>query len=98
MKFFISYLITFSCWASPINIFHEGPINEAEALKSILTLDYQVPEELIHLNRIDICETMKPIGKLDMCLKNNGDLYMVSVDREFIDESLKVFRAQQERL
>lgn len=93
MKFFISSLICLNCWASPINIFHEDSIKEANALKVILTSDYSVPDELIGVNKIDICEKAKPIGQLDMCLKNNGDLYLVSVNREFIDESLKVFRA-----
>ena len=61
--------------------------------KDILMTDYLIPEELITFKITRNCEELKGVGKLDLCLKNNGDLLMVSVDREFINESLKVFQA-----
>lgn len=93
MKFVISLFISLNAFASPINLFHEGEVAEAQVYKDILIRDYMIPEDLILIREITKCEGMKRVGKLDLCLKNNGDLYMVSVDREFINESLKVFRA-----
>ena len=93
MKFVISLLITTSALASPIHVFFENEKSEAEIYKSILMKDYMIPEDLIVLKETNKCEGLRPAGKLDLCLKNNGDLYMVSVDREFINESLKVFMA-----
>ena len=93
MKFVISCLICLNAYASPINVFHEGEGNDAKIYRDILINEYMIPEDLIGVRNTQSCEGMKPVGKLDFCLKNNGDLYMVSVDREFINESLKVFRA-----
>lgn len=93
MKFVISFLFAMNAYASPIQLFHEGDSTEALMYKEILINDYLIPEDLIRVRGTRECEKIKPIGKLDLCLKNNGDLYMVSVDREFINESLKVFRA-----
>lgn len=93
MKFVISFLLTLNAYASPINVFHEGEDKDAKIYREILINDYLIPEDLIGIRNIQKCEKMKPAGKLDFCLKNNGDLIMVSVDREFINESLKVFRA-----
>jgi hypothetical protein len=61
--------------------------------KDILIQNYKIPEELIAIKSIEKCEELRSEGKLDLCLKDNGDLYLVSVDHEFINESLKVFRA-----
>ena len=93
MKFVISFLICLNAYASPINVFHEGEDKDAKIYRDILINEYMIPEDLIGFRSTQSCEGMKPVGKLDFCLKNNGDLYMVSVDREFINESLKVFRA-----
>lgn len=98
MKFVISFLLSIQCYgnkcyASPINIFHEGNSADAGMYRDILKNDYSIPEDLIELKTTNGCETQKTKGKLDLCLKNNGDLYVVSVDRKFIDESLKVFQA-----
>lgn len=93
MKFAISFLLTLNVYASPIHLFYEGNNEEALMYKEILIKDYLIPEDLIMVRGTRECEKIKPAGKLDLCLKNNGDLYMVSVDREFINESLKVFRA-----
>jgi hypothetical protein len=82
-----------SAIASPINLFYEGTSKEAKMYRNILMTDYQIPEELISMKPIRTCEALKAEGKLDLCLKNNGDLLMVSVDRGFINESLKVFQA-----
>lgn len=93
MKYVISLFITFSAYASPIHVFHEGQDADAKIYQEILVKEYMIPEDLIKVRSTKTCEGMRPEGKLDLCLKNNGDLYMVSVDREFINESLKVFRA-----
>jgi hypothetical protein len=92
MKFFIS-LVSFSTLASPIHIFHEHRPERAHIVKSIFLEKYSVPEELVTLKITDSCEGLAKGGKLDLCLKNNGDLKVVSVDRGFISESLKIFQA-----
>lgn len=93
MKFVISLLVSLNVYASPIHLFHEGDYQDAAIYRDILINEYLVPDDLIVIRKSERCELMRPAGKLDLCLKNNGDLYMVSVDREFINESLKVFRA-----
>lgn len=93
MRFIISLFITLEAIASPINLSYEGTHDEAQMYREILMKDYLIPDYLISLKRIDECNEMKAEGKLDLCLKNNGDLLLVSVDRAFINESLKVFRA-----
>lgn len=93
MKYVISFFISVSAFASPIHLFYENESSDALIYREILMKDYQIPEELILMKKISRCESLKAAGKLDLCLKNNGDLYMVSVDREFINESLKVFQA-----
>ena len=93
MKFVISFCFCFNVIASPIHLFYEGDMGEAQMLKDILMKDYQIPEELISLKGTRGCDEIKENGKLDLCLKNNGDLIVVSVDRNFINESLKVFQA-----
>lgn len=93
MKFVISLLIAGSAYASPIHLFHEGSESDAIIYRDILVSEYKIPEELILTKKVEKCEWQKARGKLDLCLKNNGDLYLVSVDREFINESLKVFAA-----
>ncbi len=93
MKFVISFLFSVSAFASPINVFHEGDNTEARMYRDILVADFKIPEDLIVIKQIKNCDVMKSEGKLDFCLKNNGDFLMVSVDRDFINESLKVFQA-----
>jgi hypothetical protein len=95
MKYVISYLllISYGAIASPIKIFHEATPDRAALVKDIFTKTYAIPEELIALNEIKNCEELKERGKLDLCLKNDGDLLVVSVDREFVSESLKIFQA-----
>lgn len=93
MKYVISFFFATSAFASPIHVYFEDKQQEANMYKEILIKDYQIPEELILVKKISECEEVKAKGKLDLCLKNNGDLLMVSVDREFINESLKVFQA-----
>ena len=93
MKFFISFLISLNALAAPIEIYHEGNSIEAKMFKDIMMIDYNIPEDLIRIRRANQCEEIKEEGKLGICLKNNGDLLVVSVDRGFVDESLKVFQA-----
>lgn len=94
MKFAISLLLlSVSTFASPIKIYHEDNVDHAVAIKDTLTQGYFIPEDLMSLQVARRCEDLIEGGKLDLCLKNNGDLIVVSVDREFVNESLKVFRA-----
>ncbi len=92
MKFVISYLLVSTAIATPIKVFHESMQEQAEIVRTIFMNEYKIPEELIVLQQISECEVLKQKGKLDVCLKKNGDLFVVSVDRDFINESLKVFR------
>lgn len=93
MKYVISLFLSLSLHASPIYLFHEDNLADAQIYKEIMIRDYYIPEELISLMKSQNCEDQKSVGKLDLCLKNNGDLYVVSVDRGFINESLKIFQA-----
>jgi hypothetical protein len=93
MKFAISFLFSASAFSAPINIFHEGLLNDAEIYKNILINEYYIPEELILVRGIQDCKDAKEMGQIDLCLKNNGDLRLVSADYEFINESLKVFQS-----
>lgn len=93
MKFVISLiLIVTYAQATPIQIYHENNSIEALMYKDILMNDYKIPEDLISVKGMKSCERIRVQGKLELCLKNNGDLYVVSVDSHFISESLKVFR------
>lgn len=93
MKFIISFFLMGHVFGSPINVYHEMNMSEARIYKDIFQNDYNIPEDLIEIKITGNCEGQKSNGKIDLCLKNNGDLYVVSVDRKFIDESLKVFTA-----
>lgn len=93
MKFLISLLFCQSATAALVNVFHENRDKEASIYREILNRDYMIPEDLMSTKAVKNCENLKAEGKLDLCLKNNGDLLLVSVDRTFLDESLKVFRA-----
>lgn len=97
MKFAISLFILSVAHAAPIHLAYEGDARYAQKLRETLVTEYQVPESLIELMRIGDCEDWDQNGKLDLCLKNNGDLLVVSVDRQFVLESLKVFRAPEEQ-
>lgn len=95
MKFVTSLglLLTLPVLASPIRIFHEKENDRARVVREIFLQQYLIPEELIAMKEVADCEGLKGQGKLDLCLKNNGDLLVVSVDRGFIHESLKIFQA-----
>lgn len=93
MKYVISFLFSMSAIASPIKVFYESDVVRANIVKEIFTIQYQIPEDLISMKRVVSCEGLKNKGKLDLCLKNNGDLLVVSVDRSFINDSLKIFQS-----
>ena len=93
MKYAISLLITLNVSASPIQVFYESDPVRAQIVKEIFTVQYQIPDELIVAKKVALCEELRIRGKLDLCLKNNGDLLVVSVDRSFINDSLKIFQA-----
>ena len=79
--------------AAPIQIFYEIDPMNAQTVKEIFIDGYQIPEDLIALIAVSKCDALNEKGKLDLCLNNNGDLLVVSVDRGFISESLKIFQA-----
>ncbi|MBA2405702.1 MAG: hypothetical protein H0V66_13075 [Bdellovibrionales bacterium] len=97
MKFGIKILalalVTTSAFAAPIQVFYEHEPSRAQMVKDIFTVSYQIPEDLIALKEVAKCEGLNEKGKLDLCLNNNGDLLIVSVDRRFISESLTIFQA-----
>ncbi len=95
MKFVTSiFLLTaLPALASPIRIYHESEEGRAQVVREIFQQQYFIPEDLIATMEVSDCEGLKGQGKLDLCLKNNGDLLVVSVDRGFIHESLKIFQA-----
>lgn len=93
MKYSISFFLTLNVWASPIQVFHEQNPEKAQMVKEIFTGGYRIPEELIAIKPVGSCGRLSRRGKLDLCLKSNGDLIVVSVDRGFVSESLKIFQA-----
>lgn len=93
MKYAISLLFCLNTWASPIQVFFEEDATEAQMMKTIFMKDYKIPEDLIDLIQVRNCEALTERGKLDLCIKSNGDLTVVSVDHEFVSESLRIFRA-----
>lgn len=96
MKFVINaVLMIFSqtISAEPIHIYYENKPSRALLVKNIFTGTYHIPEGLIALREVKDCDQLNGRGKLDLCLNNNGDLLVVSVDRRFISESLKIFQA-----
>ena len=96
MKFAISLLLvlsSLSALGSPIQIYYESDPLKAEEVKNIFTNSYKIPDELIELSETMKCDELRGRGKLNLCINNNGDLIVVSVDRGFISESLKIFRA-----
>ena len=95
MKFVISFLFLMGleAVASPIRIFHEDQPDRAEIVRGIFLQGYQIPEDLMLVRGVVKCEELRGRGKLDLCLKNNGDLLVVSVDKGFIHESLKIFQS-----
>jgi hypothetical protein len=97
MKYVISLML---CWsglvlARPIRIFYEGEIQLAQKLSDELAQVYLIPRELMSVKWARECGDLPRNGKLDLCIKNNGDLEVVSVDQFFI-ESIRIFRAPRE--
>lgn len=93
MKFVISFFLCASAIANPIRIYHEGDPVFALHLKEALKKDYKIPEDLVDIKTVSACDDLNLKGKLDLCLKSNGDLIEVSVHREFVSESLSIFKA-----
>ncbi len=93
MKYAISFFLTMNVFAAPIQVFYEEEPSRAHIVRDILLNQYSIPEDLIAIKEIGVCENLKERGKFDLCLKNNGDLIVVSVDRGFVNESLKIFQA-----
>jgi hypothetical protein len=95
MKFVTSIILftALPALASPIRIYHEREEGRARVVREIFQQQYFIPEDLIATVEVSDCGNLKGQGKLDLCLKNNGDLLVVSVDRGFINESLKIFQA-----
>jgi hypothetical protein len=94
MKLIISLMLSLAASASPIRIFHEKEPERAHLVKEIFLDVYSIPAELISLKEVEDCLKLSEKGRLDLCIKSNGDLEAISVDRIFITESLKIFHAQ----
>lgn len=95
MKLSISLLLLLSSaiQARPIQIhFERGQRIEALIYQELLINEYLVPEELIAMNVVRSCENRSKKAELELCIKNNGDLIVVSADKNFIRDSLSVFR------
>lgn len=95
MKLSISLLLfATTIHAAPIQIhFEKGQKMEAIIYQELMMRDYYIPEEIIALNLVENCEERKKQAELEICIKNNGDLKVVSADKNFIRESLSVFKA-----
>ncbi|HXH32191.1 MAG TPA: hypothetical protein VNJ01_15405 [Bacteriovoracaceae bacterium] len=93
MKYVISLMLAVSAQAAPINVYFEAGPSDPRMIKQILMQDYSIPEDLIDEKEVRSCGEIQKKSKLDLCLKNNGDLLLVSVDRGFVNESLKIFKA-----
>ena len=79
---------------TPVQIYFEaGQKLEAVIYRDLLIQDYLVPENLITLTEVYGCEEKKARTEFELCIKSNGDLKVVSVDRKFIQESLSIFKA-----
>lgn len=92
MKYVISLLLTTTVYANPVRIFYEGGPQFAEKIREYLVQQYFIPQDLIGTMRVTECEGLIERGKLDLCLKTNGDLLLVSIDHDFVSESLIIFR------
>ena len=96
MKYAIScycFLLITSLKADPIFIYYESDSQYANEIKNIMTDQYSIPDDMMTLRQVRLCKEIKGKSKLDMCINENGDLNVVSVDQRFISESLKVFKA-----
>ena len=95
MKFVISLWLLSSgiALAKPITLYYEQDPTRAHWVKDIFVETYRIPEDLIALKSTRQCASEKGQGKLNLCLNKNGDLEVVSVDKAFINESLKIFIA-----
>lgn len=97
MKFVISLiLLSTQISASPIDLSHEAQWDRVQYLKQIFTETYKIPEGLIGMRVVQNCESVESQGKINLCIKKNGDLITVSVDQRFIRESLKIFQAPKQ--
>jgi hypothetical protein len=91
---FSTFFIAFDLKASPIYLSHEDNEEEVKIYERLLIKKYGIPNELISVKKIKTCEDVKSMGKLNLCIKKNGDLYWVSVDDQFVSKSLKIFQGQ----
>jgi hypothetical protein len=92
MKFVISSLIILStAYANPIRIFHENNLALTLELVETMQKEYLIPAALISISQ-GKCSWQHNRGKLDLCINENGDLELVSVDKNFI-ESIRIFQA-----
>lgn len=92
-KFLVLASLATTVVAAPIQVFYEQEPSRAQLVKNIFIESYQIPEDLVALSEVRGCEELDGGGKLDLCLKKNGDLLIVSVNRSFVSESLKIFQA-----
>lgn len=98
MKFIFScalLLSSLTSFASPIVVYYETPEGQeyANHVRSYFEKKHQIPGMLISMKMIrKNCDEVKSFEKLSVCTKNNGDLKVVSADKNFINETLIVFQ------
>jgi len=91
MKFIISLFLVFNAQAAPINIYFEKDMLFAQKIIEKLTNDYYVPDNLMAKKKINSCKSIDQKSKLDLCIDADGELYVLNVDKEFINKSLSIF-------
>jgi hypothetical protein len=98
MKFIFSstlFLFSLTSLASPIVVYYETPEGQeyANHVKEYFEKKQHIPGMLIAMKMTQKnCEEVKSFEKLSVCTKNNGDLKVVSADKNFINETLIVFK------
>ena len=80
---------------SPIVISYEDSEEEALVYDELLKKKYNIPKDLIRLKEVRDCSEVKTEGKLCFCIKKEGDIVVVSIDQLFVDESLQVFKSNE---
>ena len=98
MKLGISLLLLLSTQMlraiTPVHIYFEaGQSLDAMIYRDLLIKDHAIPEDLISMSEVAECERKKARTEFELCIKSNGDLKVVSVDKKFIQESLSIFKA-----
>lgn len=66
--------------------------SEAQNIQRVMTETYHIPSEFIQLEAsLAPCSLKRESMSWHLCIDTSGDLYQVSVDPSFIEETLRVF-------